>query len=465
VTCQNHLSPAVTRTNCQFHREAIKADFQSWITSKIWPLSCYNPTGATFLFEDLKDVSFEEARAEAYKAIASGTKDAFIEGFNAEMLKVKNIIETVAKMDNQSLLGLIKTNTGTPAVINSHSSSTSVFGATTSTTNAFGAAKSTANAFGSTAPTSTANAFGAASTFGSTSSATNNPFAANTASTAGNIFAQPAQSSNIFATSQATFGQSTPAFGTAPATFGATPALPAAQPLGQTAPTSSVFGQSAAPAAFGQAVAPATFGQAAPATSFGQVASSNPGVFGQPAQSTASSNPFASQPSQSQFGVVAQTAPQTTAFGQPAASATFGQQPAAGLFGQPAATTPTTFGQPATSAPSTFGQPSAASTGFGQPTASTGFGQPSAPNTAHIQPAQSGFGLAAPAPVSGFGAVAAKPQAVNPFGSSQPKQEAPPAPKSELIPDLTELCITQYKLEQFTVGMIPECPPPPELCA
>ena len=32
----------------------------------------------TDIITDLKDVSFEEARLEAYKAIAAGTKEAFV---------------------------------------------------------------------------------------------------------------------------------------------------------------------------------------------------------------------------------------------------------------------------------------------------------------------------------------------------------------------------------------------------
>ena len=160
------------------------------------------------------------------------------------------------------------------------------------------------------------------------------------------------------------------------------------------------------------------------------MANSNTSVFGQTAQSTATNNPFASQAAQSQFGAVAQATPQPTSFGQP--TATFGQQPptSGGLFGQPTATA--TFGQPTSSTTSTFGQPAASSFGqpvastFGQPAATTGFGQPAttaapfgqASTTAHIQPAQAGFGLSAPSATlpattsSGFGAVAAKPQVV-----------------------------------------------------
>ncbi|KAH3665899.1 hypothetical protein OGAPHI_004088 [Ogataea philodendri] len=347
-----------------------------------------------------RDMSFEELRLQYYQ-----NKDSAVFEYNCrkqDMIKCLERVKTEAYKGARYLqLAAEKPPQGVKSFIDFPIDMNAQ-----SQPNAFGAPRQN-SPFGAPA---TSNAFGGASIsnpFQSSATAKPNPFGANS-------IANPFQSA----------GSS--AFGTASNTgpFGRQTATAPANPFGSssTAPSAgaSAFGQSG----FGQASSP--FGSAA----------AKPNPFG-----SASTNPAPSP-----FGATSHTAQPTSGFGQSGFGA-FGSQkvsPFNQVASQPAKPTP--FGQTSSSP---FGQPSttpAAPAGaFGQ--SSGPFGQLASNSNSSTLTNNSPFGQP-------FGNSAA---ASEPF-----KQAGLEEPQTQLA-DLPDSVINEFKADKFTIGQIPDVPPPLEM--
>ncbi|KAI8322865.1 hypothetical protein GQ54DRAFT_297139 [Martensiomyces pterosporus] len=196
--------------------------------------------------------------------------------------------------------------------------------------------------------------------------------------------------------------------------------------FGQNASQSSAFGQQAK-SAFAQGTSHSAFGQGA----FGQ--SSASGQTTQPAPGNSAAPSYQS------------------AFGQSSVPSAFGQAPPSSPFGQQTTT-------------SAFGRQQQPATAFGN-AGSSAFGSNSAFGGGSAFSSGSGFGSSAPA----FGAGSSAFGAGSAFGTSPSTQQisfgsTPEEIKASTGPwrDLTPAEISKYQAPEFTIGSIPEAPPPVE---
>ncbi|KAL5279364.1 NUPL2 family protein [Megaselia abdita] len=451
-------------------KQVITTEVQATLKGNQWPLSCFGPFKEKKNIPNfIEDVSFEEARFNAYEAGKQNAFQNYSQQFNQQLQDAQNKMNAMLTLNKEIVDVIIAIYDDEPSGQkqgNSFSIGGSAFGASTPSANSvFGGATS--------APSTGGSIFGGG--FG----------ANNSTATQGSVFGGTALK-------QSSFGQQ-------PSVFGATPAQPAAPAN----PFSSAFGQTTAQPASGGSI----FGKPAATPAFGGSAfGAQPSIFGQSqgqssvfgAQPTAQPQgsifgATAAQPQSSIFGATAQqpVQPQPSVFGaqqpsQPQASVFGAQQSAFGAqtaFGQPVAPQPAAAGNIFTQQPAQP-QPAFASTPFGaQPPANafaqqpSVFGQqavqpqPSQPS-AFGQPQQSAFFSQQTQAVnpSPFGMQTVQPQTIqsqpqmNPFTQQPQNAMALNGTEYSRMEDLSPEDLAAFKADRFEEGKLPTVPPPKELC-
>lgn len=88
-------------------REMIRQDMEEWVTSEMWPLSCYAYAKETPCIEGFVDISTHELRWEAYQAFASGNAAKYVQTVNELVEKQMGVKKQFNSITADDVLSMV----------------------------------------------------------------------------------------------------------------------------------------------------------------------------------------------------------------------------------------------------------------------------------------------------------------------------------------------------------------------